>query len=205
VPTPLTRTRLQGFGVSIRAAGWDEPVLADSVFTAEELQKLTIIGSASRLILEQERATNNYRRQFSTTDNPEDPGHLGKPIESYPGLASYRVTLDRVDLYDVNFMEAFGFPGINIVNQHKPLILFCTQAAPQKFQIDPITRLPIPGTGEDITMKPKGAEPTGTLKARSYAIIGCWIIDYPLNFDVFAEDQKFIQTLNLTATDFYVP
>jgi len=47
----------------------------------------------------------------------------GKPVESYPGLPSYDVTLSRIVLYESNILEAFEFDDFDIMRQNKPLTL----------------------------------------------------------------------------------
>jgi hypothetical protein len=183
LPIPLTRVRLKGFGVKLEVSASNAPILADQPV---DFSNLVTIGSARKLVVDQRRNTNNVRREFSENG----PGSEGKPIESYPGLANFEVTLDRVDLYDATIMEAFTFSGINIVKQFKPMILQCTQLAP----VDPITgaAIRIPGSPRD-------------LLTRSYAIIGCWINGFTTEFDQEAEDQKFVQSITMIATDVFVP
>jgi len=178
MPIPHTRTRLKGF-VTLRTVpgGVFQP-------NAANLPALTIVGAAQYLMIDQERDTNNLRREF-------DPNLLGKPAETYPGLARFNIELKRVDLYDTTLYEAFGIAGNNIVDQFKPIVIVAEQPVPVDAQGNPLTVND--GTGGSKAMK-----------ARTYIIPGCWFNRLPVEFNIDDADQKFVAEVALIAQDVVV-
>ena len=176
MPLPHTRTRLKGYCTlkvspgGVQLAEYHVDVTQDPAF-----RNLITIGAAQQLTIEQTRES-HYRREFDNNLN-------GKPAETYPGLSSYKITLDRVDLYDASLIEAFGVNGVNIADQYKPLVLMVEQPAP------------VDDNGAPLAID--GRE----LKIRSYMIPGCWFNGLPLEFNIDDEDQKYVAHVEMVARD----
>lgn len=166
MPLAHTRTRLKG-QITLRTIPGGV-FLANSADIAGNLAATQLIGSASELDITQERETNNYRREFS----PETIESGGVPAETYPGLPHFSCTLRRVDLYEANMLEAFGFNDVNIAAQFKPLIIVVEQPVPESAPGVPLT---IPG---------------GRMKRRTYVLDGCWFNNMPIEFNINDADQK---------------
>jgi hypothetical protein len=149
----------------------------ESPLDAAALDNLVVIGAAQQLVINQERETNNLRREFN-------PAYSGRPSETYPGLPTYTVTLQRVDLYDANLLEAFGINGVNIVDQFKPIVIVAEQPVP--VEDDGITPLKIAGN---------------EFKQRSYIIPGCWLGSLPIEYNIDDADQKFVVEVEMIARD----
>jgi hypothetical protein len=173
---PHTRTRLKGY-VTLRAQRGGAELADVAVDAIPTIDDLVVIGAAQQLIINQDRETNNYRREF----NPE---LSGKPSETYPGLPVYKVTLRRVDLYDANLLEAFGIEGTNIVDQFKPITIVAEQPVPTKD--DGVTPLDVAGS---------------QFKQRSYIIPGCWLNSFPTEYDIDADDQKYVVEVDMIVRD----
>jgi len=169
---PHTRTLLKG-NIELRSVSGGM-FMADTATIAANWTILPILGAAQKLEIEQTRSTNNFRREFN-------PALQGQPAETYPGLPEYRITLERVNLYDMNFLEAFGFVGVNIVEQYIPIVVAATQV------------VPVDAAGSPLEIKGTGS----TMKARTYIIPGCWFDELPMDFDITADDQKMIQTVRM--------
>jgi hypothetical protein len=178
MPIPMTRTRLKGYITLRTQAGGIN--LADVAVPLPPLNQLIIIGAAQQLTINQPRDTNNFRREF-------DPQQEGKPAETYPGLPHYTVTLHRVDLYDKNMIESFGFKGVNIVKQFKPIILVVEQP------------VPVDDAGNPLSVN--GDE----FKQRSYIIPGCWFNDMPIGWDIADADQKYVVEVEMVVRDIISP
>lgn len=170
----LTRTRLKG-GVTLRTQRGGTG-LAD-IESPLALNDLIIVGAASQLVIHQDRETNNFRREF----NPE---YEGRPSETYPGLPIYKVTLHRVDLYDSNLLEAFGFTGVNIVTQYKPITIVADQPVPVDDAGNPL-------------VAPGGV----AFKTRSYIIPGCWINGLQIEYNIDDADQKQVVEIEMVVRD----
>ena len=107
----------------------------------------------------------------------------GKPIESYPGLSSYELSMSRIVLYDTNYLEALGFEGHDILKQNRPLTIHVAMKDPEgkndkawdiygvwfkdnpmEFEIDDISDLRIlqdvTAIAAGIVAAPKSATPT---------------------------------------------
>lgn len=171
---PHTRTRLKGFVTLKAQRGGVE--LADIAVGDLNLDDLVVIGAAQQLVISQERDTNNFRREFN-------PAYDGKPSETYPGLPTYTITLQRVDLYDANLLEAFGIDGANIVDQYKPLVVVAEQ--------------PVPVDDNGNPLQIAGSE----FKQRSYIIPGCWFNGLPLEYNIDDADQKYVVEVEMIARD----
>jgi len=94
----------------------------------------------------------------------------GKPIESYPGLASYELSMTRIVLYETNYLEAFKFEGHDILKQNRPLNIRVTQK-----------------------------DPDGT-KDRVWDIYGVWFKDNPMTFSISdINDLRILQDVDAVA------
>jgi len=167
---PHTRTRLKGF-VTLRTFPGGA-FIEDPSTIAANLTNAVTVGSARSLTINQERDTNNMRREFGAP-------FTGEPAETYPGLPKYSATLERVDLYDKNLLEAFGIDDVNIVAQFKPLILVVEQPVPTDINGNPLTV-------NGIAMKP-----------RTYILPGAWFNSMPIEYDIDDADQKFVAEVEM--------
>jgi len=171
-----TRTRLKGYltlkasPVGVELAEYHVDVTQDPAF-----QKMVVIGAASVMTIDQKRE-GHFRREF-------DPDLNGKPAETYPGLSSYTVTLDRVDLYDANMLEAFHINGVNVAEQYKALVLVAEQPVPIK---DDGTPLSIDGN---------------EFKTRTLIMPGCWINGFTIEWNIDDEDQKYVTHVEMVVRD----
>jgi hypothetical protein len=158
--------------------------MAKGADIAANLASLPILGSIQHIEFNQERRTNNLRREFN-------PGLLGKPAETYPGLPEYRVNLHRVDLYDENLLEAFGFGGANLVDQFRSIVIVAEQVSP---------RVVTNGVETDTPLSVDGKP----MKDRTYIITGCWLDDLNYEYDIVEDDQKFVQEVSMIAQDVFI-
>ena len=177
MPLALTRTRLKGF-ITLQAFPGGAFV-ADPNTIADYLKGFKIVGSCQQLSIVQTRETNSFRREFS--DENTESG--GIPAETYPGLPSFSATLHRVDLYEANMLETFGFNDVNIASQYAPMIIMIEQPVPTTNGLSTGTPLSIPG---------------GRMKRRSYYLDGCWFNNMPIEFNITDADQKFVQEAEIT-------
>ena len=131
----------------------------------------TEIGAIQRLTLESNRDV-KVRRELNYAT-------AGKPVESFPGLPSYKLHLERVVLYSSMLLEAFGFAGgYDIIQQNIPLTL----------------KLSMPGTILPGTTTPDSAS------SLTYYVYGVWFDSNPLKFDVSdASDIRIIQEVDAVA------
>ena len=177
---PLTRTRLKGI-VTLQVLKDDAAGLADrSSPVPTDSNAYMAIGAATKITITETRENNS--RYELTGDYT-----AFEPAETYPGKVSYEVTLDRVDLYDANLLEAFDIQGVNhagsrsnILNQLKPLTIFVTQPAP------------VDGDGQETGI------PGKTFTARMLIIPGCWLNNYTTEYEIDA-DQKYVQSITMIA------
>ena len=172
---PGTRTRLKGFMTLRTVRGGVELADKDSPLN---LNGLMIVGASRKLTIDQKRGDNNFRREFGNTAD------AAKPAETYPGLVSYTIHIDRVDLYDANLQEAFGFVGSNIVQQLRPIVIVAEQPVPMA--ADGITPLSIQGR---------------PFLIRSLIIPGCWFDNLQIEYDIDDQDQKFVLGVDMIARD----
>ena len=173
---PHTRTRLKGF---VTLATYPGGLYTEDPQTIiNNLGAFVTIGSAQSLTIKQDRETNNYRREFKGSEHPI-------PAETYPGLPVYGATMERVDLYDTNLLEAFGVDDVNIVAQYKPLVIQVIQPVPEDKDGNPLT----------INGKP--------LKGRTYILPGCWFASMPIEFNIEDADQKFVPSVDLMVKTVY--
>jgi len=171
-----TRTRLKG-NVTLRTFPGGA-FIEDQATIVQNLANAVIVGSCRGLTINQERETNNFRREFGAP-------FTGEPAETYPGLPKYSATLERVDLYDKNLLEAFGIDDVNIVAQYKPLILVVEQPVPEDLQGNPLT----------VNGSP--------MKRRTYILPGAWFGSMPIEFDIDDSDQKFVPEVEMIVRTVY--
>jgi hypothetical protein len=138
---------------------------------ANLVQKLTAagqfkeLGAVQRLEINSTREVNVWRELDYFT--------AGKPVESFPGLVTYDLTLERVVLYESNLMEAFNSSDFDIMRQNKPLTL----------------QIEMPGTPE-----------TGEY-AKTWYVYGVWFKGNPMTFDITkTDDVRIIQTVDAVAS-----
>jgi len=171
MPTAHTLTRLKGY-VTLRTVPGGA-FMPDASSIVANLQSLRIIGAAQRLYINMERDTNSARWEFSQT--PSDPGLAMIPAETYPGRSQFSLTLQRVDLYTKNMLEAFGFNTVNIADQFKPIVMVVEQPVPEDSDGSPLV------VNGDV------------FKRRTYVIPGCWFNKMQIEYDITESDLKHVQ------------
>ncbi len=186
MPIPQTRVRLKGYITLRTVAGGvflDPTGDISAQIAAIPPGDIVTVGAAQYLMVDQTREENTFYRAFIT--NPLQPERAAKPVETYPGLISFSLTLRRVDLYDANIFEAFRVFGRNIVDQFKPLLLFVDQFTPDiKLENSP-TGTPVRQLGETQTV----------------IIPGCWFNSFPISFDIQDSNQAWIPEVEMVAQD----
>jgi hypothetical protein len=180
---PHTRTRLKGY-VTLKATKGGLQLAEYHVDLAQDpaMKDLVTIGAAQQMTIEQSRE-GNFRREFSDGTNKLD----GKPAETYPGLSSFKVNLQRVELYDTNFSEAFKIrgdnPSVNVADQYKPLLLQISQP------------IPINDDGSDLSVDNQ------VFRQRTYIVPGCWFNGLTIEWNIDDDNQKYIQSVDMVARD----
>jgi len=191
MPVPSTRVRLKGY-VSLKTVAGGLFLDPSGDITAQIAAippgNLITVGSAQKLTLDQNRDENTQYHSFVT--NPSRPEQAAKPTETYPGIITFRVTLERVDLYDANLFEAFKILGKNVVAQNNPIILFVDQFTP------PVTIQNSP-TGDPT--KPFAPRVLG--ETQRIIIPGVWFDNLPTVFDITDNNQAFIASVEGVALD----
>ena len=131
----------------------------------------TPIGAVQKLTFKSTREA-NIRRELNYST-------AGKPVEAFPGLPSYELTLERVVLYQSTILSAFGFVGdYDIIKQNIPLTL----------------KLDLPGG-----ILP-GTTTVDPATSKTYYIYGVWFQSNPMKFDVTEpNDIRIIQEVNAIA------
>ena len=164
---PKTIARLQPY-IKVYAAAYDQTAgLPDF-----NLSNMNQIFAVQKVSLNNNRIDIHHWRELNTDDFI---GDTPSPIkETYPALATYELTLDRVVLYESNMLEAFGFPGHDIIFQFQPLVLAFSLFKP-------------------------AATTGGPASAKTLFFHGCWLQNNPLEFDVNADDLKIIQSVPIKA------
>jgi len=141
-----------------------------------EIQQLGFkeIGAVQRLEVNSTRDTNVWRELDWKT--------AGKPVESYPGLPSYDLSLERIVLYQSNLLGAIGFDDMDIIKQNKPLTI-------------------------KVEMKDPGSElatPPATTYDKVWYIAGVWFQSNPMSFDVVdVGDLRIIQEVSAIASGIF--
>jgi hypothetical protein len=191
MPPPSTRVRLKGY-VSIKTVAGGLFLDPSGDITAQIAAippgSLMTVGSAQKLTVDQNRAENGQYHSFIT--NPSRPELAAKPTETYPGIITYKVMLERVDLYDANLFEAFKIVGKNVVGQNNPFILFVDQFTP------PVTIQNSP-TGDP--NKPFSPRTLG--ETQRIIIPGVWFNNLPSVFDISDTNQIFVASVEGVALD----
>jgi len=171
---PHTRTRIKGI-VTLRVlqGGAD---LADRESPAPSTNKdnYIVVGASTKITITEKRDGNTERYELKGDYTALEPA------ETVPGKVSFEVSIDRVDLYDANLLEAFGYTdsGSNIVNQLRPMTIFIEQPVPDD------------GNGNNLTINGK------EFKNRTLILPGCWFNGYATEYNIDDNDQKY--TLNVT-------
>ena len=127
----------------------------------------TEIGAVQQLTINSKRSTNSWRElDFHTA---------GKPVETFPGLPEYELTLERVVLYENMLLGALQFTeDYDIVKQNIPLTLRVHMWAPDTTDL--------------------------AQYAKTWFIYGVWFKRNPLEFDVTeVNDIRIIQTVEAVA------
>ena len=130
-----------------------------------DLGEFKPIGAVQRMELDSTREVNVWRELDYLT--------AGKPVESYPGLTSYTVTLERVVLYESNTLEALGYSSFDVMRQTKPLTLKVDMQGPgDAFKYD-----------------------------KTWFVYGVWLKGNPMKFDITeVNDLRIIQQIEGVAT-----
>jgi hypothetical protein len=130
------------------------------------------VGAVQSLTITNERAGNVWRELDYTT--------AGRPVESYPGLPSYELQLDRIVLYDSMLTDAFykdKDDSLDISKQTTPLLL--------QVQIKCIDDDKIPNLSSD------------QLLTRTWYLYDVWFLESSLDLGVDnTDDIKIVQSAN---------
>jgi len=86
------------------------------------------LGAVQRLEINSTRDVNVWRELNYLT--------AGKPVESYPGLTSYELSLERVVLYESMLLDVFKFDNYDIIKQNRPLTIKLEMYAPSTITQD---------------------------------------------------------------------
>ena len=145
-------------------------ITADDIRTGAVAAKLqnaqfTEIGAVQSVTINSKRSTNAWRELDYHTG--------GKPVETFPGLPSYELTLDRVVLYENMLLGALNFSEEHdIVKQNIPMTIRIHMWAPDSQAQD----------------------------AKTWFIYNVWFKENPLEFDVTAvDDIRIIQKISAVA------
>lgn len=191
MPVPFTRVRLKGYASLKTVAGGiflDPSGDITAQIAAIKPEDLLTVGAIQRVFIDQIREENTFYRQFVT--NPAAPEQAAKPVETYPGLISFKGEMERVEMHDANLLEAFRVLGRNIVRQYKALILFIDQFTP------PVTIQNSP-TGD-----PNRANAPRTLGETQRIIVpGVWLNSAPIEFSVTDTNQAYIPRVEFVLQD----
>ena len=184
---PLTRNRLKPYITlyAIRGGGFFQSS-ADfaAALAAGTIGNFVLIGAVEKLTETQERATNSVYRELNA-DSVK--GTFGSPVESYPGLVSYSLSLTRVVLNDANLLEAFGFLGSNLLEQKVPLIVQLVRPVPLTVGPGGVPGAPITINGQQ-------------LQAETRTYFGCWFDKNTTEFEAATGDLKTIQETTMIST-----
>lgn len=134
------------------------------------------VGAVQSLSIKNERDTNIWRELDYKT--------AGRPVESYPGLPSYELELDRIVLYDSMLTDAFYSnkdDSLDISKQTTPLLI----------------QVQIKCVDDDDPNKPASSE---NLLTRTWYIYDVWFLDSSIEFGVDDEsDIKIVQSASAKA------
>jgi len=161
-------------GISFRPKVYIKLLYVPGTITRDDIKKGTIlqklqqlgqfkeVGAVQSLEINSTRETNVWRELDYVT--------AGKPVESFPGLVSYDLTLERIVLYESTFLEAFQVASFDVLRQNNPLTL----------------KVEMYGT-EDA-------------HAKTWYVYGVWFKGNPIRFDVTdPNDLRIIQRVEAIA------
>lgn len=101
-----------------------DPAKLSKKISAMASSGFTELGAVQTLEINSTREVHVWRELDYAT--------AGKPVESYPGLPSYELSLERIVLYKDNLLEAFNFDGYDIIKQNRPLTIKVTMHDPEQ-------------------------------------------------------------------------
>ena len=134
------------------------------------------VGAVQSLEIKNERRTNVWRELDYTT--------AGRPVESYPGLPEYNLSLDRIVLYDSMLTDAFykdKDDSLDISKQTTPLLI----------------QVQIKCVDDDDPNKPATSD---NLMTRTWYIYDVWFLQSSIEFGVEnVDDIKIIQSADAKA------
>lgn len=141
-----------------------------------------LVGAVQKCKLFQARGKNDsYAELNAATDGT---GTFGAPVETYPGLPKYKVTMSRIMLQNSNFLQAFGVSGTQIIKQLAPLIAQIYKPVPRDAKNNPLVVNGKPLVDEYITA------------------FGLWMDKNDIEFDVTSPDLPIIQEIEMVCTGF---
>lgn len=165
---PDTKLRLKAY-ITLRTIKGGAPIV-DPTNVLGSIQALNkpfeTIGAVQKFTYENPRDA-KYYRELRTDSSAQI-------VETYPGLAEYKLTLSKVLLLNENILEAFGFENqsVDVTNQSAPIIL----------------QLILPGAAGSAN------------GSRTLTFHGVWLMNNPLNFDVVDDsDLKIVQEVSAIA------
>jgi len=191
MPIPYTRVRLKGYASLKTVAGGiflDPSGDISAQIAAIKPEDLLTVGAVQRVFIDQIREENQFYRQFVM--NASAPEQAAKPVETYPGLISFKGEMERVEMHDANLFEAFRMLGRNIVQQYKALILFIDQFTP------PVTIQNSP-TGDPN----KSSAPRRLGETQRIIVPGVWLNRLPMEFSVTDSNQAYIPSVEFVIQD----
>lgn len=134
------------------------------------------VGAVQSLSIKNERETNIWRELDYTT--------AGRPVESYPGLPSYELEMDRIVLYDSMLTDAFYSDkddSLDISKQTTPLLI----------------QVQIKCIDDDDPNKPATSD---NLLTRTWYIYDVWFLESSIEFGVDdTDDIKIVQNASAKA------
>jgi len=185
IPTPQTIARLQPFITLYNAGGAVRKTLNDVYSTDSTTTLGTPIGTVRSFDLKIRREAGVWRHL--------DYRNAGAPVEAYPQLPSYELSLEKVVLYANpmatngtlqadSIMNMFGFGGYNngfdVLAQNKPLNMSVVMQSPHNAD---------------------GSVVDGYPDAVSLTVMGMWFTGFPLKFDLGSNDMLIIQSVDAVA------
>lgn len=139
-----------------------------------EAKSMKQIGAIQNLEITNERQLNIWRELDYKT--------AGRPVESYPGLPGYELSLDRIVLYDSMISDEFYSDvddSLDISKQTRPLLIKISVICPDD---------------EDKTSSDQ-------LLTKTWFIYGVWFLNSDIEFGVDnVDDIKIIQNCGAKAT-----
>jgi hypothetical protein len=167
---PATKLRLQPY-INCKAAAYDGgqglPDFSNPNF------KMNNVFAVQKVSLKNERPGHFWRELGIERYRGAAPRPI---VETYPGLPTYELTLERVVLYEGNLIEALGFGegGHDVFYQDKPLVMAFELYQP------PTT-------------------PNGSSTTTTFMYHGVWLKSNPWDFDITQDDLKMVQSIDMIA------